>query len=294
MILTVSHRTTVFFVCCKTLLLYGQSKVVTVGCSEKSIRALQVLNKVFNRVIYGGRSCIERAVTQAFIFIFPPRCGISLGSHSMFQALNIRGLPSSLSDLAVVHSSPWREVWVNKFLNLHGHPDGSLSQVDRSYWKACDFWLKEETWLPKPLPLGFSTQVLHFGLMGARLPSRVHISRGPCSGWPERLQCHRQGLPDSALTCLPTRGARSSNSELPWAGSCVLTSWVWTYCGWDEMPRDAQSTLGIVTVFALQVMLFTGFKQPCLDFKTFTAIWEMDWEAVIISNFLVDEKLHRL
>ena len=110
MILTVSHRTTVFFVCCKTLLLYGQSKVVTVGCSEKSIRVFQVLNKVFNRVIYGGRSCIERGVTQAFIFIFRPRCGINLGSHSMFQALNIRGLPSFLSNLAVVHSSPWHEV----------------------------------------------------------------------------------------------------------------------------------------------------------------------------------------
>ena len=38
------------------------------------------------------------------------------------------------------------------------------------------------------------------------------------------------------------------------------------------MPRDAQSTLGIVTIFALQVMLSTGFKQPCLDFETFTAI----------------------
>lgn len=77
-----------------------QSKLVTVGFSEKCIRAFQVLKNVFNGVIYGGGDPIKKGVTQALIFMFPSRYGMSLGSDSMLQAVNIQGRPSFLSALS--------------------------------------------------------------------------------------------------------------------------------------------------------------------------------------------------
>lgn len=79
---------------------------MTAGFPEKCIRAFQVLKNVFNGVIYGGGGPIKKGVTQALIFMFPSRCGMSLGSDSMFQAVNIQGRPSFLSALSYGSQRP--------------------------------------------------------------------------------------------------------------------------------------------------------------------------------------------
>lgn len=90
-------------------------------------------------------------------------------------------------------------------------------QLDRSYWKACDLWLKEETRLLKSLPLGFSDQFLNFGLMGSR--SAQDRAQADLSG----STVANRALQTQLYLFTNTR-ALFSNSESLFAGSHVLTS----------------------------------------------------------------------
>ena len=96
-------------------------------------------------------------------------------------------------------------------------------QLDRSYWKACDLWLKEETRLLKPCPWDFPINSCTLGWWGPDFHPGSRSAQ-------DRAQADLSGstVADRALQTqlylFTNTRALFSNNELLFAGSCVLTS----------------------------------------------------------------------